>query len=173
MNKNRITLKEIYLEYDYKYYDVTSSTVPIPYFPKKEIKEHKYSLTYKEWKKVVLVYLKYLVLYLMSGKCFDIPFHMGHLCLKKWKPAKKKIDIRKTMNKYGEINKTLPKGEKKVVYHNNYHTRGYSPLLKWVRDQKKFPYKWHWRFGLSRKNWELISKELMEDSSMINRLIDC
>jgi len=171
MNK-RITLKDLYLNYDYKWYDVNSTTIPVPYFNKKEIVEHDYTLSYKEWKNVIMVYFKYVMLYLISGKCFVIPNFLGDLCLKKWKPKGRRINLYATEQKYGEYNKTVEKEDRKYIYHNNYHTGGYCPLLKWVRDRKQFAYKWHWRFDLTPHNWKFISKNLMKDASMINRLIE-
>lgn len=170
MSNQKVTLKDIYLGYPYKYYDHLSNTIPNPYFPKHEISDHKYKISYKEWKKVVLEYFNILLEYLLTGKNFEIPNQLGLFRLMKYKPLKRKVDFKRTKEIYGEENKSLPKGEKKLIYHMNHHTNGYDPILVWERRDYKFPFKWHWRFDLSRKNFKKVSDILKKDLTVINKL---
>ncbi len=171
MINKRITLKELYLQYEYKAYDIHSKSVPVPYFPKTEITDHKFTLTYKEWRKIIMTYIKYCILYLIDGNLFKIPDQLGTWRLLKRKCKKRRVDLPTTIKRFGEINKTLPKGFKKKVYFHNHHTRGYTPYLKWLRREERLKYKWHWRFNLSRSNWSTISNKLLKDASYINKLI--
>ena len=165
------TLKDIYLMYPHRTYDVSSSTVPRPYFPASEISDDANALPYKEWKLIIRTYFKYLLKYLIAGRDYKLGSRLGELHLRKYKPKKKRgIDFNKTKEKYGEINKTLPKGQKKVVYHMNHHTGGYHPFIKWDRTFTRFMFQWHWRFVLSERNFKIISNELKSDPTMIERL---
>jgi hypothetical protein len=166
----KIGFKELYLEYPDKTYDVTSSTVPCPYFPKDQLTDNKYSLTYGEWKKIVVCYFKYVLQYLLTGKPFNIPGRLGIFQLKKYKPKRKPVDWKRTNEKYGEWN--AENKEKKFVYHTNRHTQGYQPLIKWYRSECKFPFQWHWRFKWSDGVRKYISKEIDKDITIINKWND-
>lgn len=166
---DHITLRHLYLMYDYKWYDIYSSTVPVPYFPKSEISDHVYKLSFKEWKRIIVSYLKYLLLYLLAGSLFKIPSQLGRLCFRKKKSNGRRVDIGRTTREFGEINRTLPKEKRKFAYFNNHHTAGYTPYIKWLRDTEKLKYKWHWRFNISKRMWKKISNEIMKNPSIMNK----
>jgi hypothetical protein len=168
-----ITLKNIYLEYPYKTRPVLGNTVPIPYFPKEEITNHKYTISYKEWKNVLIVYFKYIVKYLLTGASYKLPGRLGEFELRRYIPSSKnrKINWKKTNELYGEWNKNNP-DDRKRIYHANMHTEKYCPFLVWVRhgSEYNFAQRWLWRFKLSKRMWSYISNEILEDSSLINNL---
>lgn len=161
----RITLRDIYLGYSYKFRDIESKTIPIPYFPKDQITQHTHSLTYKEWKKIIQIYLKHLVLYLLTtGFKFKIPSRLGILQLKKYK-SKSTPDWGKTREVYGHTNV-------KPIMFKNTHTQGYKPIIKWYREGQnaKFKFKWYWRFNFTKKVWKTISTEIFSKLNTMNKL---
>jgi len=166
----KITLKHLYLHYPHKTYDIHSNTVPVPYFPKKEISGHRWKLTYKDWKRIMGVYLKNLTKLLLSGKRTGIPSGLGDFQLRKYKPVHRRINFKATKEKYGEVNKSLPKGKKKIIYHNNRHTQGYCPIFQWYRFNKRFAHKWTWRFKPSRLFMAEVSDRLIKKPHYINQL---
>lgn len=169
----KITLKDMYLQYPYKTRPIEGNTVPIPYFPKDQITDTKHTVGYKEWRNILNAYLLMVQDYIATGKEFKIPHDMGELRMMKHKPRRNKpIDFHKTKLKYGDINKTLPEGQKKKVYHTNKHTRGYAPFIKWTRRNNKLKHKWLWRFKYSKTAWKRLSDKINSDISLINKYIE-
>lgn len=159
--KKRITLSDFYLKYPYKYYDVHSNTVPVPYFPKEEITEHKHTLTMAQWKKIILVYFKYVFRYLLTGNRFKLGNNLGYFQIRKYKPKPSDNIDYKILRETG-----------KLVPYKNAHTSGYKPLIKWDRsynDGVKLKYKNHWNFKLTRSKWKEISAFLFKNPLAINR----
>lgn len=124
------TLLDLYKFYRYKTYNIDSSTVPIPYFPKSEISTHPYALTYKKWREVVNVYIEVVLEELTNGFDYKIPHGMGNLFLYKVPLTVVNGEIRnpkytKIINKYldGWIiklrwNKRLSATSRKVRFKN-------------------------------------------------------
>ena len=161
----RVTLRELYLGYEFKYRDIESSTVPIPYFPKSEITETKYSLTFKQWKKIILIYFKHIVMYLITtGSRFKIPSRLGIFQMKKYR-TKNSPDWAKTRVVYGTT-------RVKPIMFKNTHTQGYKPIIVWLRQGQngKFKYKWYWRFTLTKKSWKKVSDTIFNKLTTINKL---
>lgn len=109
-----ITLKDIYLHYRYKWYDVNSNTVPNPYFPKSDISEHKYKLSKKEWLVIINTFIDILIEDFVNGYDYQIPLGMGNLQLKKTLIARDR-----TESPYNEF----------IVSHCD----GYFPKLIWAK----------------------------------------
>jgi len=156
----RIILEDIYLQYPYKDVDVKENTVPKPYVPYDQISDHKWKLTYKEWKKIISIYLREWLKYLMTGQRYKLDNKLGDVQIMKYKPKKKRLNL----------GATLKTGKK--VYHNNLHTNNYCPIFIWHREHVRFPFKWHWRFRLTKKAFGIISDNLKEDFTAINRYIE-
>ena len=151
----------MYLDYPYKWKDLTSNTVQLPYFPNSEVTEHEFSLAYNEWMKVVKVLLEEYIETLISGEPLILPHGLGRLTLFKYKRKGSAID-------WGHFRKT---GEK--IYHNNIHTDGYAPILIWnyrVQTKAKFKFKRHWSCRFVDTIWKNISKRIMEDYTIIYNL---
>ena len=163
-SKPRITNKEFYLAYPYKYRDINSKTVPIPYFNKSEITDHKYTLSYKEWKLVTSTYFKLLHLYLFTGSPYKLPHGLGSIQLKKYKGAG--IDHKRTKEIYGDL--AYKKG--KIIKFKNIHTGGYKPVIKWYRREAKLANKWLWRFNYLQNKWKETSKIINNNLTIINNL---
>jgi nucleoid DNA-binding protein len=156
--RKRITLKEIYLKYPHKTRNLKGNTVELPYFPSSEITDNEYTLSYKEWKKVIKILLDCYKDILISGDSLLLPHSLGRMSIKKYKPKNPRID-------FGHYIKT---GEK--LYHTNTHTDGYCPILYWnyrYNTHAKFKYKRHWRVNFVESFWSIISNKIQEDSSLI------
>ncbi len=164
-SNNLITLKDFYSEhYKYPYYDLTSNTVPDPYVKKDRLVfNHKYSLTWRQYRKLCKIYFKYLMEYLLSGLIVILPYYLGEWRFKKArKQRQNKVDFNH-FNKTGEIK-----------YFTNRHTLGYIPVFKWKRSPSKariYTRKiWSWKF-VAKSN-KKISSYFLEDGNRIHKLID-
>jgi hypothetical protein len=154
------TIADIYLMYPYRCWDVTGKTIPVPYVPKDEIVcDHKYSLTYKEFKKIVMTYLKYLKKYLLTGVEYKMPQQMGYLQFVKFKsPA---VD-------YGHFHRN----NKEIRFYLNKHSQGYRPKLIWKRggNDARLKHRWSWRMRPCRGFKTLIHKSIISDPAFFFRL---
>jgi hypothetical protein len=162
--KRYITLQELYLFYRYKWYDINSSTVPTPYFPKSEISEHPYKLSKQEWLKVASTYIELLFQSLLSGIDYNIPLGLGNLAFNKVKIARDR-----NANKYNEFivrwcdgyfprliwNKSMGAGKVKfknktmfsiIVLKNVYMNR----VLKAIQDDRSLIYNYPTRYTTTK-----------------------
>lgn len=160
--RQRITLKDLYIGYTHKTYDTTSNTVPDPYFPKTEISDHAFAMTYIEWATAVRIYHDLLLDYLLTtGKSFKLRSNLGFLQIMKYKPIKHpKVDAKASKEQGRE-----------VLFKNN-HTQGWSPYVKWLKlykDGVRLKYKLHWKITFTKKAWSKVSKYIMEDFTRINK----
>lgn len=160
-----INFEELYRKYNYPCYEITSiNTVPRPYIPKEDLKcNHKYTLTFIQWKTIVYSLCKFLLLYLMSGKLLTLPHGLGTLQITKWKPKKyKKMD-------YAHWRKT---GE--VIYENFKYTENYSPFLKWDKGyrRKRFKFASYWKINFLHNSWKKIASTIEKNPSFIYRFSD-
>lgn len=165
MSKQRITLQELYQKgYTYPCWDLellNKNIVPRPYVPISKLKcDHEYALDFYKWREIVDTYLKYLLLYLRTGKEFKLPFFMGFLQLRRYKGGGHDWQYWK---KYKVLRK-----------YKNVHTQGYRPVIKWYRHTKhcRLNKRWHWKIDLTPKAWSEYSDWLMKDFTRINNLIN-
>ena len=158
----RRTGKDFYLLYPYKYRDIESKTIPVPYFNKSEITDHRFTVTYKEWKLITNTYFSILQDYLLSGLPYKLPHGLGEIQFKKYKGGG--IDHKKTKEFYGD----LAYKDKRIIRFKNVHTDGYRPVIKWNRKTAKLANKWLWRFNLLQNRWKLISKKINKNLNTIN-----
>ena len=153
-----LTLSDVYLGYRYKYYDISSNTVPNPYFNKNEISDNEYKLTYKQWKAVILCYLRNILLYLLDGNDFKIPNKLGVWSLVKTK--------RLAINKYES------KKQGKPIVCKNLHTYGYKPKILWYSSKADFKYKVFYYFNFVRPILSKLWYYYKDDGSQILKLKD-
>lgn len=162
MKAKGITLRDFYTDYNYPCWDLTlleKNIVPLPYVPKDKLKcDHKYALTYKEWRVIVMSLFKHLLIYLKEGYELKLPHNLGFFQLKKRKS--------KTLDKLHFVNT----GEKKYKKHPE--TNDYKPIIKWDRYKTRivFKNKSLWRLTFPRNIWRDYIKELYDDFSKINKL---
>lgn len=151
-------LKDVYLGYSHKWMDVKSNTIPVPYFSRKEISNHEFKLSYKEWKVIIESYLKNLFLYIFDGNVFPIPHGLGFLSLTK---TKRKMIDRKASAKV-----------KSPVARKMLHTYGHKPRLYWNTKRSDLRYKSFYKFLLVRPLWSKMMDLYEEDGSQILKLKD-
>lgn len=159
-----ISNKELYLGYRYKWYDATSNTVPKPYFPKKEISNHQYKLSFKEWNTIVDCYIEVLLEYLREGNLYTIPQGLGLLRLVKYKS--RYIDYHKGRKALAEGK--IEKGT--FISRENYNLDGYTFRLKWHRNSTNnvvFRNKYMYNMYLLRTTFKKLFYYYMEDKSRI------
>lgn len=153
-------IADIYLMYPYKCWDFNSTTIPKPYVPKEEVVcGHQFSLTYKEFKTIIMVYLNYLKQYLLDGNEFKMPQMLGYLEFVKYKG--RAVD-------YGHFHNN----NKEIKLYINKHSEGYRPKLMWKRRQKdaRLRYRWSWRMRPCTRFRNLIGKRIKEDLTFFQRL---
>ena len=164
-----VGIRNIYLHYRYKWYDVNSKTVPVPYFPKDQISEHEYKLKCTDWNNVLRIYFKEVIEELIAGKIVYMG-KLGALILLKRKSIAKE-------NKH-KIKQEYHKSETKEVvkyYYTNLHTGGYSPYIKWIRNQRSgclLKHKEYYKFNFLDTVWEVVSKRFHKEPHLINNLKD-
>jgi hypothetical protein len=133
--------------------------------------DHEYSLTYQEWNKIVSLYLEKTMKEIYNGKTLKMHSDLGFLTLNKERRKNKKIDFVKTRLLYGEVNKTLPKGEKKIAYlHPNSVFGKYTVFSTWDRRKSRLKYKWHWRFEFATRKLREFARLVDKDTSLINKI---
>ncbi len=157
-NKYYTTLNSIYLGYRYRWYDVTSSTIPVPYFPKSEISTHENKLGYKQWRKIILCYFRQILNYLYEGNTFELPQQLGSIKL-----------IKTNIPNVNKI-KTIEAG--KPIFYKSLHTYGYKPRVIWIKRGSRFLYSSFYKFNFTRKAWSIVSQRLLKDGSDILKLND-
>ena len=164
-----ITLKDLYLGYRHKWYDVNSSTVPIPYFNPNEVSNHEYALSYKEWKNYLQVYFNTILEHLREGNQFIMPHGLGTLKLIKFKS--KYIDYiagRKALEE-GKLEKGT------FLRKKNYALDSYSFKLMWYRTNKhnvKFRNKYLYQIWMPNPTFKKLYYWFKEDKSRIYKLSD-
>lgn len=164
-NSKYINFEDLYRKYNYPCWELTGdNTIPRPYIPKDKLRcDHKYTLTFYQWKKIVYSLFKYLLMYLMSNKILKLPHGIGFLQIRKWKPKKyKKMD-------YAHWRKT---GE--IKYETFKYTQDYSPILKWSKGVGKtnFKYSSYWRINFMSSAWKIIASTIEKNPSFIYRFND-
>lgn len=154
----RKTLRYFYLKYPYKCRELVGNTVPLPYFSKEEIDcDNKYSLTYHEYKDIILITSKHICDYLASGESYKLPFEMGTIRLEKVKGG----GVDWTKSEKGKIKK-----------YKNLHLGKYRFLTRWLRKRERLQYKWIWRVRLTKKAWKYIQDKFEREPRLFNNLND-
>lgn len=171
--RKKVTLTDIWKKYPYKKRkgEILKSE-GANHFPKNEINDnHKFSVDSKEFKSIVDAICKERVELLLQGKRVKLPLRSGFLELRKYRPNKRKpINWKETNKIYGEHNKNALKGQKKFIYHKNYHSQGYKPIFKWDKKTCVMKNKHIFKVRFTRNVNRYIAKNLIEDTSLISNL---
>lgn len=149
-------LPDIYLYYKYKTRNQIGNTVPLPYFPKSEITDHKFSLTYPEWRRIITIYTKILTEELFNGFSVEMPNKLGTLSLVKVKTSS--VDYKRT-NKY--IGNQKGKEDKEFIFHDNLITAGYRLILKWQR-RRAMDYTNIWKFRIPMRTFRKLKSTYID-----------
>lgn len=158
--RNCIVLPDIYLKYPHKTYDVTSSTVPYPYFPKEEITDNELSLTYKEWRAIIDDYFTLVRSEMAHGKTFDIPNNLGHIAPVKYR--------RKGINKSIDWLATNKAGSVRYRKNSDIFSR-WATSFMW-RKWEKFKFKVIWKLKVSKLTFREMGQAIRKDPSILNEI---
>lgn len=159
----RITLIDLYKKYPYKCPNLLKGQGR-NHISKKEINcDSNYSITLQDYKNIITACVKVLLNnYLIKGRRFILPYNIGTLSLKRYKPfhyTKNGIDWKQTKE-------NKKNGIFKYAYYSLSHTDGYKWLLEWKRN-KSFEGSTFWRFHVHPKTAKYISKFILEDPLII------
>lgn len=181
--KNKTTLAKFYDRYPYK---KRKCNTCLPYVPKEEESDHKFALTYNDWKDIILIYFKWLCMHLLSGRAYRFSGRMGEFQIVKYKSNKKNhnVDMNKMVQYYGkesgltdlhEIQRYIKEEvDNPILFkHANHHTQGWKWIVAWFRKDYNMAFKYHWQFSLSLRNsWRLIDNQFKKDRGLIHRIME-
>lgn len=159
---NCITLKDFYLRYPYKCYDVNSKTIPVPYIKKDEMEcSNEFTRTFQEYSEICDVILDEIQNSLIEGSPYKLPNRMGILQMLKYKTYRKIIFENKNGVRTRKRVKSPATGE-------------YYPLLKWIRSNKVSAMwtKWHFKIRIMSKFSKKIGAKISKQPSILNRYSD-
>lgn len=104
-----------------------------------------------------------------SGYRFEVPSKLGIIKVSKLKNNLRCPDFHSTKKIYGEINKTLPKGQKKIIYFNNRHSGGWRTRWEWKKRPgvkvKNIPF---YRFKANRFKNRALALHIKNGGSVMN-----
>lgn len=141
----------------------------VNHFPKTEIvDDHKFSIDGATYKKVLGKLFEKRLELLLEGEKVKLPLRSGYLELKKYRSGKS-IDWLNTNKFYKKHNKENP-NDKKYIYHKNYHTQGYKPILIWDKRTSVLKNKSIFRMRFTRSINRFIAKMLKDNPLIINNL---
>jgi hypothetical protein len=164
MKRKFITLTNLFLRYPYKCQEIYGKVVPVPYVPKQEVNcSHNYSVDYKLYRKILKVYFKYVVQFLIQGNRFEIPSRLGHFLIKRYKY---KGFIRYDRNTIQE------NGKFKMEYVKNDHTNGYIAKTTWFRYRSPLKYPGWWMFRPNPFFRKQLADHIKSDFNNINKYYD-
>jgi hypothetical protein len=172
----KMTLKHFYQEYPYKKRECPTC---LPYIADSEISNHSFALTYFEWQKIIMLYFKYLILFLLSGQVYRFSSKIGELQLIKWKPKKRKVDIYSTLSSIMKKYK-ISKQEAAAYYkehkeeaktYSNRHLDGYKWRVIWKRSGYNVKNISIWAMMLQKKStYDFIHNYLKENPNHIHQI---
>lgn len=157
-----ITLRDFYLKYPYKCYDVNSTTIPIPYIKREEVKcSDEFSRTFKEYSEICDVIFDEIQNNLIEGTQYKLPNRMGILQMLKYKTYRKVIFENKDGVRIRKRVKSPATGE-------------YYPLLKWLRGNKVSSMwtKWHFKIRIMSNFSKKIRAKIIKQPSILHRYSD-
>lgn len=144
-----IGYKDLYYQYPYKKKHTKFTSLCTT----KEETDHKYTLTYPEWCKIIDCYTKHVLKYLLTGKNVELPYRLGFLKFVKYKTTKN-INWKQT-NKHG-----------KIVKQKNMMFGGYWFKIK-IKRSIKIAYQNLWSVKLSKTAFKRTLKELRDNPSLM------
>jgi hypothetical protein len=155
-----ITEKDIYYFYPYKKNPPpTGRTIPQPYVKKKDVSDHKYSITYDVWLSIIQDYILEINALLFKGKIVKSLNFLGSFQLKKYKLTKL-------------VNWAKTRQEGKVHY--KYDSELYRIIIKWNRNYKycKFKNAEHWKIRMNSAFAAELYQKSLDDPNYQYSIID-
>ena len=174
-SNEKMTLLHFYKEYPYK---KRKCATCLPYVSIEDDSKHDYSLTYTEWKKIILSYFKHILLYLLNGYTYYFHSGMGEIRILRKKIIKKKVDIGRTILHFMKRNsKTREeaieelKGTKERLYYFNPELNGYKWRVVWFRKGYNVKYLNLWGFMLQRQSaYKFVNEYLKKNPDTLFKL---
>lgn len=158
-----ITLKDFYLKYPYKCYDINSSTIPVPYVKKNELEcGHEFTKTYQEYFEIADTIFSEIQNTLLEGSPYKLPKRMGTLQMFKYKTLRKVIFV---------TDETGKKIRKRI---KSPHTGDHYPVLKWLRSYKECVMwtRWHFTIKIMSLFSDRIREKITKTPSIIYQYSD-
>lgn len=151
MSRKKYTLTDIYKNYE-----------------KDHLTTDKYMISSKLFKQIALLFFKEISNEIINeGSEFRLPFRMGRIYIKKFIPVnpQKNINFYLTNLHYKDWNKANPEN-KKVIYHTNKHSLGYSGRWFWDKGECIVTNKSLYRFSPIRANSRATSKAIKYNNTI-------
>lgn len=152
LKKARLTLLNIYNDYPYRY-DINNSLY---------CTRRMYCDINKDFNRLISELIA-------EGYSYKMPAKGGYLRIKKFKVTSPTPNWYLTKLHHGEENKTLPKGEKKLIMHRNKHSDGWAGRWWWDMSNG-----WKnvllYRFKPTRFNARQVAKRINNDNLITNYL---
>lgn len=153
------SLIDFYMFFPYKRNAVFTGTIPVPYIKKEEESDHKYSMTYKEWKLIIMSILQEIKEELLDTKTWVIGSHIGEISLRK-----------KRCKTFTDYKLSKEKGSKVSRIRNDYDN--YMIFGEWERKTYPLPFKWLWRFKMLRAFKLNVYKLTDKDYTFLFKFLD-
>jgi len=113
-----------------------------------------FNIEYKELKRIILLFIKFMVDNVMEGHSVSIPHGLGKLRIIGKKPKKRFRDF--------AINYQETKKQGKTVYYSNDHSDGFVYGFKWLKKNYHIVNKRYYKLGLSKPNKNRLRKLINE-----------
>lgn len=103
-----------------------------------------------------------------TGETYRAPY-IGDFRIKKFKVKSEKAvpDWKLTNEFYGEINKNLPPGKKKIITHRNKHSGGYAGRFFWNHKGARVKNKSLFKFTPTRYNKRNLAKNIKLNNTIL------
>lgn len=157
---NTITYRDMFLRYPYKCktLDPNSKTVELPYFPKSEIVcDHPYSVTYKEYKAILISYFEKVLHLLRTGGTYKLYSRLGHISVFRFECPTPDM--------------TLMRERGKELRTSRHHLNNQSFGISWKKRSRvsgHFKYYKYWIVKVGREPWARMFRAYFEEN--MNRM---
>ncbi len=168
------------LYYDYPYRRNTEGLKGNHYVPLAEVSDHKYSLSKKEWKKIVEVFSILLFMFLLDGNSFTLPGNFGVIRLRKRKVDKPHrslfsrclyyVKVNYGVTDYNEAKKIISENKINVKWFNK-STDNHQISLKWT-PHKNTRCSSFWRVWMPRHMHKLVFNFFEKDKKALDNLLE-
>lgn len=142
------------------------------YVSKKNYSDHKFSLNYEEYCKLLYDFCDELFDHLLEGNTFVAPHGLGKMYFRKILNRRGgSIDYKTTAELYGEHNATCKREDRKYAYHRNNHSDKYAVRFIWkAHFNQYFASTRLWNFKMSRTANNKLANILKTDMDAIYKI---
>lgn len=168
------------LYYDYPYRKNTEGLTGSHYVPVKEVSDHKFALTKKEWKLIVDVFFTYLVMLLINGQQVSLINNFGSLRLRKRKidkPFRSQyarcvyyVRTKLGVRSYKEAKRVVSEQNINVKWFNK-DTNNHQISLVWT-PHKNTKCSFLWKVWLPKNMYLLLFKYFSDNKKALDNLLE-